>query len=89
MAVGDLEISRIARLAARAGSLDERQAAGLFAKKRVLVAVERLGPNAREMLLLATNHLLRFCGSVSVSLPASIPGPVLPQPAGAGDWGSR
>jgi hypothetical protein len=79
VAVGGLEISRIARLAARAGSIDERQAAGLFSSKRVLVAVERLGLNERESLLLATNQLLRFCGSVSVSLPASIPEPVLPE----------
>jgi hypothetical protein len=79
VAVGDVEISRIARLAARAGSVDEHQAAGLFSTKRVLVTVERLEPNAHETLLLAINQLLRFCGSVSVSLPASIPWSVLPE----------
>jgi hypothetical protein len=79
MAVSGLEISRIARLAAQAGSVDEHQAAGLFATKRVLVAVERFGPNAHETLLLAINQLLRFCGSVAVSLPASSPSAVLPE----------
>jgi hypothetical protein len=79
VAIGDLAISRIARLAARAGGMDEHQAAGLFSHKRVLVAVDRLGANTRETLLLATNQLLRFCGTVSVSLPDSIRGPVLPE----------
>jgi hypothetical protein len=79
VALGDLEISRIARLAALAGGMDEHQATGLFSHKRVLVAVDRLGPNSRETLLLATNQLLRFCGTVAVSLPDSIRGLVLPE----------
>src|SRR5580765_8832982 len=59
--------------------MDEHQAAGLFSHKRVLVAVDRLGANSRETLLLATNQLLRFCGTVSVSLPDSIRRTVLPE----------
>ena len=41
MAVGELEISRIARLAAQSGDVDERQAAGLFASREI--AWERPG----------------------------------------------
>lgn len=77
MAVGGLEISRIARLAARAGKLDETRASGLFAATRVLVALQQNDSNGHETLLLAVNQLLRFCGSVSVSLPDSIPSPML------------
>lgn len=75
--VDGLEISRIARLAARAGTLDETQASGLFAATRVLVVLQQNDSNGHETLLLASNHLLRFCGSVSVSLPSSVHSPVL------------
>jgi hypothetical protein len=77
VAVDGLEISRIVRLAARMGKLDETQAAGLFASKRVLIALQENNANGHETLLLAVNQLLRFCGSVSVSLPASVPSHVL------------
>lgn len=71
--MADLSLSRVARLAARAGNLPEAEAASLFRHKRVLIAAARADRNSLETLVLTTNLILRFCDAVSVAPPPGIP----------------
>jgi hypothetical protein len=77
VAVSDLSVSRVARLAARMGNLPESEAASLFQRKRVLIAAESSDRNSIDTLVLATNLILRFCDAVSVALPPRMPAETL------------